>query len=111
MKFLTIGKVKDIGLALPPALSRQLTEATVAAVNQQRKEGKLQEFYWIPGAATTVGISECNSAEELVKNFNAVPFSAFMSFETFPLADFNESMKIVIERLKEAEKMMASAPR
>jgi cysteine synthase len=40
-------------------------------------------------------------AEEMVKNFNEAPIANYMSFETFPLADFNESMKIIIEKLKE----------
>ena len=47
----------------------------------------------------------------MVKDFNAVPISAYMGYEIYPLADYNESMKILIERLKQAEKMMPNAPR
>jgi muconolactone delta-isomerase len=111
MKFLTIGKFKDIGLTLPPALTRQLLEASVPIANQQKKEGKILEFYWIPGAAAYVTIGECKTAEEMVKNFNVVPISAYMGYEIYPLADYNESMKIIIERLKEAEKMMPGTPK
>ena len=111
MKFLTIGKFKDVGLTIPPALTRQLLEASVSIANQQKKEGKILEFYWIPGAATYVTIGECKTAEEMVKDFNAVPISAYMGYEIYPLADYNESMKIIIERLKQTEKMMPNAPR
>ena len=109
MKFLITGKMKDMALAVPIPLYRQLTEAGVAVINKQKKEGKVQEAYWIPGVGTTVIIGEANTAEELVKNFNEAPISAYMSFEIFPLADFNESMKIIIERLKAAEKLFPSA--
>lgn len=111
MKFLMIGKMKDAALTLPPALGRQIMEASVAVVNKQRKEGKIEQIYWVPGAATTISLGECKTAEEMVKNFNESPSANFMSFEVYPLADFNESMKIIIERLKEAEKMMASMPK
>jgi hypothetical protein len=34
-----------------------------------------------------------------------------MDFETYPLANFNESMKIDIEALKAAEKMFPGPPK
>jgi muconolactone delta-isomerase len=111
MKFLFIGKTRDVGIALPPALIRQLLEATVAAMNQQKKEGKILEVYFIPGAASFVTLGEFKTAEEMVRNFNTMPFATYMVFEIHPLADFNESMKIIMEKLKEAEKMMPGAPK
>jgi hypothetical protein len=111
MEVLTIGKFKDVGLTLPPALTRQLLEASVPIANQQKKEGKILEFYWIPGAATYVTIGECNTAEDMVKNFNAVPISVYMGYEIFPLADYNDSMKILIETLKVMEKMVPAMPK
>jgi muconolactone delta-isomerase len=111
MKFLFIGETRDVGIALPPALIRQLLEATVAAMNQLKKEGKILEVYFIPGAASFVTLGEFKTAEEMVKNFNMMPFATYMNFEIHPLADFNESMKIIIEKLKQAEKMMAGAPK
>jgi muconolactone delta-isomerase len=111
MKFLMIGKPRDVVYTLPPALGRQLTEASVVAANKQKKEGKFQELYWIPGAATCVTLGECKTAEEMVKNFNEIPWNAFYAYEIYPLADFNESMKIIIERFKEAEKMMPASPK
>jgi muconolactone delta-isomerase len=111
MKFLTIGKPKDALYTLPPAFTRQLIEATVAATNKLKKEGKFQEIYWIPGAGTAVAIAECKTAEEMVKNLNEIPISAFYGYEMYMLADFNESTKIIIDRLKEAEKMMPAPPK
>jgi hypothetical protein len=109
MKFLTIAKIKDMALTLPPALGRQLTEASAAVVNKQKKEGKILEVYWIPGAGTMVTISEFKTAEEMVNSFNQAPVANYTSFENYPLADFNESMQIIIERLKELEKMIPPA--
>jgi len=111
MKFLVIGKPREALFMLPLALARQLTEASVIAMNKQKKEGKLLEIYWIPGAATTVSLYECKTAEEMVKNFNEVPITMFYSFESYQLADFNEAMKIVIERVKEMEKIMPAPPK
>jgi muconolactone delta-isomerase len=111
MKFLVIGKPREALFTLPLALGRQLTEASLTAINKQKKEGKLLEIYWIPGATTGVSLYECKTAEEMVKNLNEIPISMFYGFESYPLADFNESMKIIIERTKEMEKMMLGAPK
>jgi muconolactone delta-isomerase len=111
MKFLVIGKPREALFTCPLALTRQLTEASLPVMNKQKKEGKLLEIYWIPGAATTVSLYECKTAEEMVKNFNEIPITVFYGFESYQLADFNEAMKIIIERTKEMEKMMPGAPK
>jgi muconolactone delta-isomerase len=111
MKFLVISKPREALFTLPLTLSRQLTEASVTAINKQKKEGKLLEIYWIPGAATSVGLYECKTAEEMVKNFNEIPITAYYGFESYQLADFNESMKIIIERMKEMEKIRPAPPK
>jgi muconolactone delta-isomerase len=111
MKFLMISKPREAIFTLPPALLRQLTEASLAAANKQKKEGKILEIYWIPGSTCGVAIGECKTGEEMVKNFGEMPINAFYSYEVYPLADFNESMKMLIERLKEAEKMMPAPPK
>ena len=109
MKFLTISTVNDTMLTLPPAVSRQLAEANLNFVKQQRQAGKILELYTIPGWRRTVAISQSDSAEELVQTFNQMPGSGFMSFEIYPLADFDESMKYVIDALKKAEEQFPSA--
>lgn len=111
MKFLIIGKPKEELSTLPPNVLRPLVEASTAAVIKQKNEGKFSEIYWIPGSSATVTIGECKSAEDLMKNFSDVPIAFYYNYETYPLADFNETMKITIEKLKEAEKMMPPTPK
>ncbi len=105
MKFLIISSIKDTFSTLPPAVSRQLMEATVAWVNQQKKAGKLLEIYTVAGWARTVGISEHPSAEEVAQTLAGVPMGGFLNFEVYPLADFNQSMKAHIEAAKAAEQL------
>jgi hypothetical protein len=108
MKFLIIAKMKDSAFMLPPAVQRQMLEGTVAYMNQHKKEGKLQESYYVPGVGRTVLITgDMKSAEEFVKNQSGVPGGAFMDYEiVYPLADFNESLSIIMEAMKAAEKKM-----
>jgi muconolactone delta-isomerase len=105
MKFLTISTVKDTISMLPPAISRQLTEASVAWVNQQKKAGVILEIYTLAGWARTAVICEHESAEHLVQTIAGMPLAGFMNFEVYPLADFNQSMKAHIEAAKVAEQM------
>ena len=105
VKFLIITSTKDTFSMLPPAISRQLIEATVAWVNQQKKAGKLLEIYAIPGWWRTVAISEHNSAEEVAQTLAGVPMGGFLNFEVYPLADFAQSIKANIEAYKTAEQL------
>ncbi|GAH34067.1 unnamed protein product, partial [marine sediment metagenome] len=73
--------------------------------------GKILEFYFVPGWNRSMVIAEVKSAEEIVKNISGLPIGGFMDFETYPLADFNESMKTYIEAYKAAEKMFPGPPR
>jgi muconolactone delta-isomerase len=109
MKFLEIGSIKDTASTVPPAVARQLLEASIPVINQQKKSGKIVEFYWIPGASRSVLIREAKSAEEIAQSIREAPVSAFMNYEIYPLADFNEAMKITLDSLKASEKMMPSA--
>ena len=111
MKFLVMGSIRDSAAILPPSVVRPLLEATNAAVNQQRKAGKLLETYWVPGWGRVVAISESKSAEEIVQNMNELPVSGFMNYEIYPLADYDESAKIMLERMKAMEKMMPAPPK
>jgi muconolactone delta-isomerase len=103
MKFLIITKVKDTAASLPPAMARQLLEATMAYMNQHKKEGKILEFYHIPGWGRFVVIGENKSAEEIAQNIIGMPTAVITDFEVYPLADFNESIKMYIETFKMAE--------
>jgi len=111
MKFLTITKMKDTASTLPPSVMRPLMEATGAYMDQQKKAGRILEAYFMAGSGRSMVIAEAKSAEELVQAISAIPISGLMDFETYPLADFNESMKAFIESMKAAEKMFPGPPR
>lgn len=104
MKFLTISTNKEAMSALPPAMVRQLLEASTAWVNQQKQAGVIKEIYWIPGLGTAV-ICEHESTEHLVQTLTTLPLGPFMNLDVHPLADFNESMKAHIEAAKKAEQL------
>ena len=105
MKFLVIVSTKDTFSMVPSAISRQLLEASVAWVNQQKKAGKLLEIYSTPGWGRIVAISEHPSAEDVAQTLATVPMGGFLNFEVYPLADFNQAMKANIEAYKAAEQM------
>ena len=111
MKFLTIAKMKDTASTVPPSIMRPLMEATLDLMNREMKAGNVLEAYQMAGSERTMVISEVKSAEDIVQKISAIPVSGFMDFETYPLADFNESMKAYIESYKAAEKMFPGPPK
>ena len=111
MKFLTIAKMKDTASTIPPSVMRPLIEATLDLMNQEMKAGRILTAYQMAGSERTMVISEAKSAEEIVQRISAIPISGLMDFETYPLADFNESMKAYIESMKAAEKMFPGPPK
>jgi muconolactone delta-isomerase len=111
MKFLTISKMKDTASAIPPSVMRQLMEATSAYMEQGKKDGKVLEYYFIPGWDRSVVIHESDSAEAIVQALTELPVGSFMDIEVYPLADPFESMKAFIENLKAAEKMFPGLPK
>ena len=106
MKFLVIGTIKESASMFPPSLVRQLVEADPAVISQQKKGGKLLEIYWIPGWNRGMSIREAKSAEEIYRDIAEMPCSIMTNHEVYPLADYNEINKAMVERLKIAEKMM-----
>jgi len=68
MKFLTIATVNSTIAALPLPIARQLTEASLAYMNQQKKEGRILEFYFVTAWGRSIVISEAKSAEELARS-------------------------------------------
>src|SRR3972149_58760 len=110
MKFLGLLKPKEIMLTLPPAVGRQLMEASIAGMNKLKKEGKALEGYISP-AGCAVTILEYKNAEEWIKDQNLVPILQYYEQELYPLADMDESMKSYLEALKAAEKMMSGMPK
>lgn len=106
MKFLVIGKIKDIFFTLPPTTRKQLMEASVARTIQNKKEGKLLDIYNIPGGGRSAMILKLETAEEMSKYFQESPFASYMDYEIYPLADFN--LKPTIEGLKETDRKKPS---
>ena len=111
MKFLTIASLKDAASTLPPSVMRQIFEASIENINQHKKVGKILEAYSVPGWGRFVVIGEAKSAEELLQNQNENPIIGFMNLESYPLADWDESAKIMLESLKVAEQRATSPPR
>ena len=110
MKFLAICKPKDSLTMLTPAVTRPLTEAAFAFMNQSKKAGKLLEYYYSPAGCIIVMLNY-NTAEEWVKEQFMMPILNYYSQEIYPLSNGDEAMKGVIESLKAAEKMMAGTPK
>ncbi len=109
MKFLIIARPRDALFTLPAALARQLIEASTVAINKQTREGRIQESYWIPGAGASVTIKESITAEDLEKDFNDMPIATYYNHEIHPLADYNESIRMITEKLKVVEKLTPGA--
>jgi muconolactone delta-isomerase len=105
MKFLTISKMKDTASTMPPSVMRQLMEATVDVMNQEKKAGNGGEHYFIPGWDRVVAINEVKSAEEILQRLNRLPIGGFLDFEVYPLVDAFEAMRTYVESMKAAEKM------
>jgi muconolactone delta-isomerase len=105
MKFLTITKIKDTASTVPPSVMRPLMEATLNVMNQEMKAGRILEAYFMAGSGRSMVIAEAKSGEEIVQMIMTLPIAGFMDFETYPLANFSESLKAEIEALKVAEKM------
>jgi hypothetical protein len=110
MKFMVVAKPKDTMTMLPPAVTRQLLEVSMAAMGQMKKAGKILEAYYSPVGCIVVMLNY-NTAEEWVKDQISMPILTYYDNEIYPLADYEQSLKIFTEGLKAAEKMMPGAPR
>jgi hypothetical protein len=111
MKFLVIAKLKDVTLTLPPAILMPIFEASVSAMNQQKKEGKLLDFYYSPGAGRLVGMLNYDNAEQWQKDQTKIPILMYMDYESYPLANYDEYVKNYMEAMKAAAAIMPPAPK
>jgi muconolactone delta-isomerase len=80
-------------------------EATVDYLKQMKQSGKILEAYALAGSEQTMTISELDSPGEIAQMIAGVPMGAFINFETYPLADFEEMMNYQIESAKKAEQL------
>ena len=111
MKFLVISTFKDTILTVSPSVVRKAMEASLDGLNQHKKAGKILEMYLIPGWNRLVIIGETKSVEEIVQNISEPPGSGLYNIEVYPLADLDESRKILLESVKAAEKIMPGPPK
>ena len=65
----------------------------------------------IAGWDRTATICEHKSAEHVAQTLASAPLGAFLNFEAYPLANFNEAMKANIEAAKMAEKLFPAPPK
>ncbi len=110
MKVLCITKVKDSLLSMPPAVMRQVLELSAAAIEQQKKQGKVLEYYYSP-AGYNIVILDYKDAEEWTKDQISVPVLTYVDTEIYPLTDGSTALKGMIEAIKMAEKMMPGTPK
>jgi hypothetical protein len=110
MKFLSIWKLKD-GISLPPAALRPLAEAQTAYTDMNLKQGKIDQVYFVPGWGKFIIVSENKTAEDWLKEAGGSPMFMLYDVELYPLADWKQSVTMMIETMKKAEVMMASAPK
>ena len=74
----------------------------MSQTDAQKKAGKILEIYAIPEGGSAV-ICEHPSIEDAAQTIASIPVGGLMSHEVYPLADFNETMKALLESLKNAE--------
>lgn len=87
MKFMIITRLKDSLYALPPAKQKEIGEAMWQHHDKVKKEGKLEETYFLGNMKGSVAIFDMNSSEDLVHVIYEAPLLPFMDVEITPLVD------------------------
>jgi muconolactone delta-isomerase len=102
MKFLVIGKMKDSAMMLPPAAFAQILEASMAAIKQLQKEGKVVDYYYSPGTMQTINILNYDNADQWAEDQQKIPILSYATFETYPLADGPKYFQGMLETIRKA---------
>ena len=103
MKFLSVGKVKDSFMMMPPAAMIQIMEVSMSAMEQQKKQGKILDYYYSP-AGYQIVILNYETAEEWSKDQISIPILNYVDNEVYPLTEGFSIFKGLIEASKMAEK-------
>jgi hypothetical protein len=111
LKFLTIAKMKDSTLMLPPSVLVSIFEASLSAWEQQRKAGKLLDFYYSPASGHIIGFLNYDNADQWMKDQIMLPILMYYDYQTYALANYDEYIKTSMEAAKAAAKMMADKPK
>ena len=72
MKFLAIAKQKDSLMMTPPGTIRQIMEASWKAMQQQKAQGKIVDYFYSPGGYSIVIVEE-PTIEDWVRDQMAEP--------------------------------------
>ena len=103
MKFLTIAKLKDSASMLPPTTFLSILEASLAAWEQQKKEGKVAEAYYLPETRRLMVILNYDNVDQWAKDQIKVPILNYVEVETAgALANYDEYLKAILEAAKAA---------
>jgi len=111
MKILTISKLKDTTMTLPPTVLLPIMEASAVEMNKQKKEGKILEWYYSPGTFQNFVILDYDSADQWAKDQTKIPILMFCDSEVYPLADYEPYLKNMLEVLRASAKTMPGAPK
>ena len=101
MKFLAIAKQKDSLMMTPPGTIRQIMEASWKAMQQQKAQGKIVDYFYSPGGYSIVIVEE-PTIEDWVRDQMAVPILSYYDQEVYPLGDLGAAIEGFIEKLKAA---------
>jgi hypothetical protein len=111
LKILTISKLKDIALTLPPNVFIPLMEVSVAVLEQQKKEGKILDSYYLPGSDRIMVMLNYDSAEKWAKDAGMIPILRYCDFTADPLVDLIPYMKDLVNGAKMAAAKMPIPPK
>jgi hypothetical protein len=111
MKFLTINRMKDTMGLLPPATLAALFETSIAAIQQQKKEGRILDMYFSPGEGVLIGIHNQDNADKWADDLAKIPIMMYAEYKAYPLASFDEYVKKNLEAVKMAAKMTPPGPK
>jgi hypothetical protein len=111
MKFLTINRMKDSLMLMPPTALTTLFEASIAAMKQQMKEGHILEMYFSPGEGVIVGIHNYDDADQWAADIIKIPLLMYADYKAYPLADYDKYLNNSFQAMKAIVKSMAPSPK
>ncbi len=103
MKILAIAKPRDAALTMPPSMTRQLLEPSLAAMKKQKAQGTLLASYYSPVKSCVAVIVDYDKTEDWMKDLQAIPIMMYYDQEIYPIVDMEDAAKDIIKALKATE--------
>ena len=100
MKFLFIGKIKDVFMTLPVEVQLALNQDAWVFIKKYRDSGICSMAYNVPGKLTNVTVWEADSLEVMDQRMIELKMSSFMDFDIYPLSDFDANMAMHVDNMK-----------